>query len=221
MIRLATTEREYPWGVLRSTHASKIKFVLAEKHLAWEVERVRPGDLWKKPPEMLARHPLGKVPWIEDDGFLVWDSTAILEYLEERYPDPPLLPSEPRARADVRMTETFVDEALLAGDLPAIWMPCWVPEEKRDQAAIEQGRSRLRQRGLPWLEARLGDGRSWICGELSLADAGLAATAMVLQVDGLALDDFPQVAAYFDRLRARPAYRVLDPRTSLEDSACG
>lgn len=218
MIRLATTERACPWGVLRSTHASKIKFALAEKGLPWEVERVRPGDLWKKPPAMRAVHPLAKVPWIVDDGFGVFDSTVILEWLEERYPEPALLPTDPKGRAEVRMTETWVDEALLVGALPGIWMPLWQAPEQRDGAAQEAARERLRTDALPWLETRLEDGRAWICGDFSLADVALAPAAMVLQVDATDIAAAPRFAAYLDRLRARPAYRVISPETSLEDS---
>ena len=219
MIKLGTTERHYPWGVLRSTHASKVKFVLAEKGLPWQAERIRPGDIWRKPPEMLAKHPLGKVPWIEDEGTLIWDSTVILEYLEERYPKPALLPTDVKARAEARMVNRFVDEAVLGGDLPAIWMPWWSKEEDRDTNAMAEGRKRLRRRALPWLEARLDDGsRDWICGKLSMADAGLAAMAMVMQVDQFDLTDFPALDAYLQRLRGRRAYLTISPKTSLEDS---
>ena len=96
MIVVYTTEREYPWGTLRSTNASKVKVVLEEKGLPYRVVRMRPGDLWKKPPEFLAKHPLGKVPYIEDDDLLVYDSTVIDEYLEDRYPIPNLMRSEER-----------------------------------------------------------------------------------------------------------------------------
>ena len=85
MIVLYTTERDYPWGTLRSTHASKTKVMLEEKRLPYRIENLPPGNLWKKPPEMVARHPLGKVPYIEDDGMTIYDSTVIGEYLEERY----------------------------------------------------------------------------------------------------------------------------------------
>ena len=218
MIRLATTERAYPWGVLRSTNASKIKFAMAEKGLAFEVERVRPSDLWKKPDEMKVVHPLAKVPWIVDEGFGVFDSTVILEYLEERYPTPALLPAGAKARAEVRMVETYVDEALLTGVLAGIWMPLWQPPEKRDAAAQDAARGQLISAVLPWLEARLEDDRDWICGDFSLADVALAPCAMVLEVDGTDLAAAPRFAAYLDRLRARPAYRTISPETSLEDS---
>src|SRR5690242_16985292 len=107
MIILYTTERDYPWGTLRSTHASKTKVVLEEKGVAYRIENLPTGNLWKKPPEMLARHPLGKVPYLEDDGVTFFDSTVIAEYLEERYPAPPLMPAGVVARARVREAEQF------------------------------------------------------------------------------------------------------------------
>ncbi len=218
MIILYTTEREYPYGILRSTNASKVKVILEEKSLAYRVERLRPGDLWKKPPQMVAKHPLGKVPYIEDDGLVVYDSSVINEYLEERYPEPRLLPYDPLDRVRVRMLENFGDEAILVGDLPAIWMPWWAKPDQRDTARMERGREGLRKRALPYLEKEL-EGRDYICGAFSLADAPYMPMAMVLEVDGMSLDAFPRVAAYLDRLRARPSYRSISPKTSLADSA--
>src|SRR5260370_16602520 len=111
MIVLYTTERDYPWGTLRSTHASKTKVVLEEKNLPYRIENLRPGDLWKKPPEMLAKHPLGKVPYLEDGELVIFDSTVIDEYLEERYGPPPLIPSPPPLPIRRRTTTTFAHTA--------------------------------------------------------------------------------------------------------------
>ena len=217
MIVLYTTEREYPWGTLRSTNASKTKVVLEEKGLPYQVERLRPGDLWKKPPAIVAKHPLGKVPFIDDGELTVFDSSVISEYLEERYPEPPLMPSDAVARARVRMLENFGDEAVLVGDLPAIWMPYWQPEENRNAEAMEKGREGLRTRALPYLEKVLGPD-AYVCGEFTLADAPYMAMAMVLEVDGMALDEFPKTNAYLERLRGRDSYGAISAKTSLEDS---
>mgnify|MGYP003701484421 CR=1 FL=1 len=218
MIVLHTMEREYPWGTLRSTFSSKTKVVLEEKGLAYRVEREKIGDIWKKTPEVLAKNPLGKVPWIDDGDLRVYDSTVINEYLDERVPDPSLLPGDPLERARVRALENYGDEIVLSGPLPKIWMPWWSKPEQRNEEDMAQGRETLKQRALPFLEKTL-DGRDYLAGDFSLADAPYMAVAMVLQVDGMSLDDFPNFAAYLDRLRARPSYRAIDPRTSLEDSA--
>ena len=219
MLILATTEREYPWGTLRSTHASKVKVILEEKELSYRVDRLRPGDLWKKPAELLAKHPLGKVPYLEteEDG-VVFDSTVINEYLDDRYPHKSLRPDGASQLARMRMLENFGDEAFLAGDLPRIWMPYWAKPEDRDEHAMQAGREGLAARGLPYLEQAI-SGREYLCEDFSLADAPFMAVAMVLDVDKMDLSDFPGAAAYFERLRARDSYRAISPETSLEASS--
>jgi glutathione S-transferase len=192
MILLYTTERDYPWGTLRSTHACKTKVVLEEKNIPYRIENLPPGNLWKKPPEMLAKHPLGKVPYLEDGELVIFDSTVIDEYLEERYGPPRLMPSDPKDRMRVREIENFADEAMLIGSVPPIWMPYWSPAEKRDTASMERGRELLRSRDLPFIERVLGQAGAggYLCGEFSLADAPLMALAMVLEVDAMKLDAF-------------------------------
>ncbi|HTR64047.1 MAG TPA: glutathione S-transferase family protein [Candidatus Binataceae bacterium] len=223
MIVLYTTERDYPWGTLRSTHASKTKVVLEEKAVPYRIENLPPGNLWKKPPEMIAKHPLGKVPYIEDQDLIIFDSTVIDEYLEEHYHSgAQLMPHDRVARAHVRQAEQFADEAILAGSLPLIWMPYWSPAEKRDAGQMEKGRELLRNRDLPFMEKLLERNHAagpYICGEFSLADAPLMALAMVLEVDQMKLDAFPRVAKYLEELRKRKSYRAISPKTKVAEAA--
>jgi len=217
MIVLYTMEREYPYGTLRSTNGSKTKVVLEEKGLPYQVECVRPGDVWKKVPEVLAKHPLGKVPWIDDADSTVYDSTVINEYLNDAYPEPPLLPKDPIRRARARSLENYGDEGVLSKHLPLIWMPWWSPEDKRDQSSMEKGRQGLRADVLPFLESQLGE--NFLAGEFSLADVPFMAVAMVLQLDGMSVADFPKSAAYLERLRTRESYRSINPQTPAAESA--
>jgi glutathione S-transferase len=222
MIVLYTTERDYPWGTFRSTHAAKTKVVLEEKRLPYRIENMPPGNLWKKPPEMVARHPLGKVPYLEHDGFTIYDSTVINEYLEERFSWPHLMPpNDPVARAKIRMIEQFADEAILVGNLPPIYMPYWSEPEKRDTARMEKGREGLRNRDLPYIEKVLGETTAggYICGEFSMADVPMMVLATVLEVDGFALDSFPRVKRYLDFLRQRASYRAISPRTKVAEAS--
>jgi len=221
VIVLYTTERDYPWGTLRSTHASKTKVVLEEKKLSYRIENLAPGNLWKKPPEMLAKHPLGKVPYLEDGELTIFDSTVIDEYLEERYGPPRLMPSDPIRRMGVREIENFADEAMLAGSIPLIWMAYWSEPAKRNAEAMEKGREILRARDLPYLERVLAQSGAdgYACGEFSLADAPMMAVAMVLEVDAMKLDAFPKVDGYLKRLRERPSYRAISPRTKVAEAS--
>lgn len=221
MIVLYTTERDYPWGTLRSTHASKTKVVLEEKGLPYRIENLPPGNLWKKPPEMLAKHPLGKVPYLDDGELTIFDSTVINEYLDERYPTPRLMPSDPAARMRVREAEQFADEAMLVGSMPPIWMPYWSEPAKRNAEQMQKGRDLLLTRDLPFLDKLLEQAGAggYVCGEFSLADAPLMALAMVLEVDAPKLDALPRVDAYLQRLRQRPSYRAISPRTKVADAS--
>jgi glutathione S-transferase len=226
MINLYTTERTYPYGVLRSTNSSKVKVVLEEKGLAYRTQNLRPGDLWKKPPELLEKHPLGKVPYIDDGDLTVFDSTVINEYIEEAYPNPPLMPQGAQAKAKVRMLENYADEAILTGFLPLIWMPWWTPEDQRDSEAMERGRIGMREKVLPYVESVLevsqstggnvGDA-SFLCGKFSLADAPYMAMAMVFEVDEFDVSEFPGVARYLEKLRRRSSYQAISPRTPLPE----
>jgi glutathione S-transferase len=219
VIVLYTTERDYPWGTLRSTHGAKTKVVLEEKGVRYRIENLPPGFLWKKPPEMVAKHPLGKVPYLEDGDLVIFDSTVIDEYLEERYPAPRLMPSDPIPRMRVREIENFVDEAMLVGSVPPIWMPYWSEPAKRNADSMEKGRELLRARDLPYLEKLLNSDSAYICGDFSLADAPLMSLAMVLEVDAPNLDAFPKVDAYLKRLRERPSYRAISPGTKVADAS--
>jgi glutathione S-transferase len=221
MIILFTTERDYPWGTLRSTHACKTKVVLEEKRLPYRIENLPPGNLWKKPPEMTARHPLGKVPYVAEDGLTIYDSTVIDEYLEERYSWPRLLPEDPVMRTKARMVEQFADEALLGGNLPPIWMAYWSDPEKRDTERMEKGREGLRTRDLPYLEKLLGEAPAgdYLLGGFSMADIPMMVLAMVLEVDKLALDRFPSLEKYLAILRERQSYRAISPRTKVADAS--
>lgn len=224
MIVLYTTERDYPWGTLRSTHASKTKVVLEEKQIPYRIENLPPGNLWKKPPEMLAKHPLGKVPYIEEQDRVIFDSTVIDEYLEERYQTGTrLMPLDPAARVQVREAEQFGDEALLSGSVPLLWMPYWSEPAKRDADRMEQGRELLRTRDLPFLERLLerSGGGGYLCGDFSLADTPAMALAMVLEVDAMKLDTFPRVEEYLQKLRARKSYRAISAKTKVADASAG
>ncbi len=217
MIILYTMEREYPYGALRSTNGSKVKVVLAEKGLDFQTQTVRPGDVWKKLPEVLAKHPLGKVPWIDDGDLTLYDSTVINEYLNEKSAANPLLPLDLQSRSKVRALENYGDEGVLAKFLPMIWMPWWSPPEQRDETAMQKGRDGLMTQVLPFLQTTL-DAQDYLCGDFSLADVPMMAVAMVLQVDGMSVAEFPMVEAYLERLRQRPSYRLIDPKTPVDDA---
>lgn len=92
-------------GFAASNYYNKVKFALLEKGVPFEEELV-----WTdRSPELLARSPLGKVPFFETEHGLLCESQVMMEYLEAAYPEKPLLPSDPFASAKVRELITFME----------------------------------------------------------------------------------------------------------------
>jgi glutathione S-transferase len=89
------------YDAARCPYCARVRIVLAEKGLPYDAVEI---DLDDRPAWIFAKNPLGKVPVLEEEGgFLLPESAVIMEYLEERYPEPPLLPADPAERALVRL----------------------------------------------------------------------------------------------------------------------
>jgi glutathione S-transferase len=91
----------------RCPYCARVRILLAEKEVAYETVEI---DLENRPAPLYDKNPVGRVPILEENGFVLPESRVIMEYLEERYPEPPLLPSGPAERANVRLWfERFED----------------------------------------------------------------------------------------------------------------
>jgi glutathione S-transferase len=89
------------YNAARCPYAARVRICLAEKGLDYEVVEI---DLSDRPDWLYEKNPAGRVPVIEeDDGSPLPESVVIMEFLEERYPDPALLPADPADRAAVRL----------------------------------------------------------------------------------------------------------------------
>src|SRR5690606_21177046 len=118
-------------------------------------------------PEFLAVNPRGKVPTLVDDGLVLWESSAIAEYLEDRYPERPLLPRDPAARALVRRLVIETDTYFVDSTRPL--RPFAFGREQATPEALASARDGLAAE-LGRFEAYLGD-REFLAGSaLSLAD---------------------------------------------------
>ena len=103
----------YDFG--NSVCCQKVRITLVEKGLTWEARKV---DLFKTEqydPQYLKLNPKGVVPTLVHDGTPVIESTLICEYVDETFPDPPLMPRDAAGRARMRLWSKFVDEGLFDG----------------------------------------------------------------------------------------------------------
>lgn len=198
------------WWHPFSVFPRRVRIAMREKGLACDemVVDLPAGAL--KQPEFLRLNPFGQVPVLEDGGLVIAESIAILEYLEERHPSPPLLPADAAARARVRELMLWSN-----GHLAPAWKgalaPLFAPDVRADDPSVRDGRAALGQY-LDVLEARLGDA-PWLAGGYSLADVCHAPFVTVLEQAGQGdvVRARPRVAAWVERLSARPAVRDTAP----------
>jgi glutathione S-transferase len=206
-----------------SPFARKVRLVLAFKGL--HAESVDALALAEHA-ALRAVNPRAEVPVLVDGDLVVANSADIVAYLEDRYPDPPVLPREAAARVAARAWERLADTVLdaIVHDI-SIWT--W-PTHRRPDAPppglVEAG---LGDIGviLARLDAGLAE-RAFLCGELSIADLALFPHVSSLKPLGIALDPqtYPRLAAWNQRLRALPivgADLEAVKRAAIEKFAAG
>ena len=172
----------------RCPFAARVRIVLAEKALDYDAVEIDLGD---RPAWLYEKNPLGKVPvYEEEDGLILPESWVIMEYLEERYPEPALWPADPAERALGRLwLDRFDDRlgsasyALRRGDGP----------EELDASLADLDRALEAQ---PYLSGR----------DYGLADAGYVPWILRAQdMLGVDIERFTNLADWLGRMLARPA----------------
>lgn len=195
------------WGRRSSFNVQKVLWLVGELGLAHE-HIPAGGDFGGlDEPPFRAMNPHGLVPVLQDGETTVWESHAILRYLAAAHGASRFWPSDASARAPIDgwmdWSQTALQPAFLGG---VFWGGYRTPEALRDGQAIAQALERT-HRGLAQVEARL-EGRAFMMGEiLSLADIPIGTCLyryFELEIDRPPL---PRLAAWYERLRARAAYR--------------
>jgi glutathione S-transferase len=195
MIRLYT----HPFSIV----PWRVRIALHEKGIEYESVET---DLYTKAatPQFLELNPFAQIPVLDDEGFVIAESIAILEYLEEKYPVPELLPSDIRLRATARKLMCWGTDYW-----PVAWKKWMAPRfpsglgDTWTDESVEEGRSEIRLH-LDVLDRQLGD-KDWLIGEYSLADVCYAPFVLVLdRVElGEEVDLRENVKQWVDRLKSR------------------
>jgi glutathione S-transferase len=187
-----------------SSHSRKVRAALIEKGLEFERVIVDLSKREQKNSEYLKIHPFGTVPALDDEGFIVYDSTIINEYLEDEYPYPALMPKDSEGRARARLMEDLRDNHFnpAAGQLNRELRK---PEGDRDQQLIEQARAKIND-CFDRLEHEL-QGREYLAGEFSLADIAFYPNIDTLDRIQVQVDPkYKNVLSWIARLKGRPSF---------------
>jgi glutathione S-transferase len=193
----------------------KVHLTLEYKQIPYELRLLsfQAGDLRK--PEYLAVNPRGRTPAITDGDFALWESGVIVEYLEERWPERPVLPGDARARARLRRLVAEAQEFLGGPQLDMEYATFLAPAGQQDPARLARARAAATAE-LPRYEEKLG-AAPFIAGEsLTLADFTVyPIVAMIRRVTTrFSPEPFefgPYVAGWMQRIEALPGYERTYP----------
>lgn len=185
----------------------KLRVYLAEKGIAIPLV---PVDLLKdeqRAPEFLQLNPTGGVPvLVLDDGTVLRESLAIIEYLEELHPDPPLIGATPLERAHVRALERTADVGMVLGVGRLFHNTLSVLPGRTPNPALAEAARKDLERPTRYLDSVLADGRSFVAGpRVTIADCTLFAAMEFERTGNLGVAWPPHLAAWFARFRERPS----------------
>ncbi|MBU6282430.1 glutathione S-transferase family protein [bacterium] len=185
-----------------STYARRVRIALLEKNLPCELVDVDMAAGEHKKPAYLALNPYGRVPTLEEDGFVLWESTAILSYLEATHPEPALVPADARGRALVDMHMKLCDIQLARQTGLIIFPKRFLPRERWDEKAMAQAKKEI-ERHLEIVEKQI-SGREWMVGDAySLVEVCYTPFVQFLPLVEVAPP--PGVAAWTERMLSRPS----------------
>lgn len=196
------------YGSLVSPFVRKLLAYLGEKGLDFELKGVGIGD---PDPGFRAASPLGKMPAMDDDGFMLADSSAIIQYLEAKHPSPELIPADPQERGKVIWWEEFGDTVFAACSGKMFFNRIVAPKflgREGDLAAAALAESEELPKLLAYLESAIPASGFLVGDRLTLADLAVASPLMNFKHCGAGVDaaTHPKVAAWSAAILARPSF---------------
>jgi glutathione S-transferase len=196
--------RPIVYGPAMSTYVWSARLALAEKGVAHELIEFPPGEFRKEP--HISRHPFGRVPAFEHDGFALYETQAIMRYIDEAFPSAPLQPIE------LHPYDAYLAPSLVGGVLfprfvaPMLGLPI---DEAKVQASLPQVKLCLGE------IARLAGDQEFLAGDMvSLADLMVAPALCYFKKlpEGQAqLDELPALAGWLGRVEQRQSLKVTRP----------
>jgi glutathione S-transferase len=199
-------------GALLSPFVRKVRVVLAEKQVPYELV---PANPFEKSPAFLARSPLGRIPALEDEnGRSLADSSVIAEYIEERFPEPPLFPRDPYDRARTRWFDEYADGGMGPSLTGKVFFQrvinAKLMKNPPDERIVASGLAEV-PTYFAYLERELGGAEYLVAGRFTLADISVASQLVNLSYAGVTIDaaTYPALARWYARVTERPTVAPL------------
>ena len=202
-------------GANVSPFVRKVRVFLVEKGQPYELEPVNP---FAPPPDWRQTSPLGRIPALRDGDRVINDSSVICQYLDRRFPEPALYPSDDYDFARALWIEEFMDAGLVpkAGSqifLPLVLQPLLTqkPASAESEATALEVWDKEIAPMLDYLERQIGDNEWFVGGRLSIADVSVACPLVNARHAGFAPASarWPKLRAFLERIWSRPSIAPL------------
>ncbi len=193
------------WGRTNSINVQKVLWCCGELDIPFE--RIDAGLQFgvNNTPEYKAKNPNALVPLIEDDGFVLWESQAIVRYLARKHGLGSVCPEEEKVCADADRWMDWNATTVWPSLRPIFWNLVRTPAEKRDMPLVEISRKGLAA-SMAILNAHLA-GRTFVTGaDFTIGDIPLGVSIHRWFHMNIARENLPNLATYYERLQARPAF---------------
>jgi glutathione S-transferase len=221
LIRKNKEHRMILFGSSISPFSRKVLMYAAEKGIVLEHRPVSPHA---DDPQFVAASPFGRIPALQDDDYTLADSTAIVSYLEAKFPAPPLLPLEPKARGKAIWFEEYADTVMFPVATVIFANRVLLPKMLKmpgDAAKATELEANQVPPQFAYLESVL-PAEGFLVGDgLTIGDIAVTCMLINLAHSGVPVEagQYPKLAAYYARLTARPSVSELiaAERTMLGD----
>jgi glutathione S-transferase len=191
-----------------STFGRRVQIALEEKSISCEQVLVDMAARKHREPEYLALNPYSRVPTLVDGDLVLYESTAILNYLEALFPEPPLLPPDAKGRALVDMHMKLCDLQFTRQAGVIIFPKRFLPKERWDENLFAQMRTEI-DRHLAILDRQLGDNEYVVGNEFSLVEVCYAPFLAFLELTEVTPP--PRIAEWSKRIVSRPSVQQTAP----------
>jgi glutathione S-transferase len=201
------------WGVPLSVHTRKVILAARIKSIPYGVTAVIPVIPDNPPPNWRSLSPSGLIPAIDDDGYVLADSTAIVLYLERKVPEPALLPGALDDHGRALFLDAWAGDVLFRGVVHPLFhnqvVGPKVHNRPGDQRAIDAALGTSGPEAFAYLES-LAPGAFLVGGKLSIADLAVVSNLIVFHYLGHRIETarYPRLAAYFHRQLGSPLLRA-------------
>jgi len=172
-------------------NSHRTRIVLAEKELPVDTTELEPESL---PSDFLQINPYGKLPTVIDRDVVFFESSVVNEYLDERYPHPPLKPGSPAERAQMRLAVLRIEEELYPLYFNLVKVKKKTEPMKKIRAYLDT------------IDSYLARQEFFVGEQYTLADVTLAPILWRLAPNGVDTAKWPNLEAYMDRIFERPAF---------------